>query len=371
MDKLGIYFLSGVIVLGVCLIPLSLMSWYAEPILLLLGQDPAISMYAGQFSRVTIVGIPFLFVYELIKKLQQSQNIVLPMMYVACVGVIVNLITGFYFTYYTSWGFLGAAIGRVCGSIALPVCIVGYFRYDHETTSTWWNGFQWREAFSHVWLFLSLGVPSMTMLAVSWWAFCTLGILAGLLPNKVEAVSVNAVLGQLLTLNFMIYLGISVASNVLIGNALGANQPQRAKLITRLGLYGGFLSAALMGTIFLLGRHVIPVFFVSDPLTIEQVAAAMFVMVPLGVFDGLNGICEGIFKGMGLQTIAAVVNILSYYAFGLPMAYFVGFTCGYNLEGVWLGFSLGTTLCFSVFMAMIHFTDWPALAKLAQERVRI
>ncbi|ETV70382.1 hypothetical protein, variant 2 [Aphanomyces astaci] len=269
MDKLGIYFQSGLIVLGVALVPISLLSWHAESVLLFFGQDPAISKYAGQFSRVTIFGIPFLFVYELIKKLQQSQNIVLPMMYVACVGVVVNVVTGFCLTYYTSWGFLGAAVGRVCGSVALPLTIVAYFHYDHATTSTWWRGFQWRDACSHVGLFLSLGVPSMTMLAVSWWAFCALGFLAGILPNSVHAVSVNAVLGQLLTLNFMIYLGISVASNVLIGNALGANQPQRARLIARLGLTAGGISAAIMASLFLVGRHAIPYLFVSDPLTIE------------------------------------------------------------------------------------------------------
>ncbi|RHY82630.1 hypothetical protein DYB37_010620 [Aphanomyces astaci] len=344
MDKLGIYFQSGLIVLGVALVPISLLSWHAESVLLFFGQDPAISMYAGQFSRVTIFGIPFLFVYELIKKLQQSQNIVLPMMYVACVGVVVNVVTGFCLTYYTSWVFLGAAVGRVCGSVALPLTIVAYFHYDHATTSTWWRGFQWRDACSHVGLFLSLGVPSMTMLAVSWWAFCALGFLAGILPNSVHAVSVNAVLGQLLTLNFMIYLGISVASNVLIGNALGANQPQRARLIARLGLTAGGISAAIMASLFLVGRHAIPYLFVSDPLTIE--------------YGRLLG-----------ATI--VINILSYYAFGLPMAYYVGITCGYDLEGVWLGFSLGTTACFGIFIAMIQSTDWPALAKLALDRVQL
>ncbi|RLO12540.1 hypothetical protein DYB28_014327, partial [Aphanomyces astaci] len=44
MDKLGIYFQSGLIVLGVALVPISLLSWHAESVLLFFGQDPAISM---------------------------------------------------------------------------------------------------------------------------------------------------------------------------------------------------------------------------------------------------------------------------------------------------------------------------------------
>ncbi|EQC29126.1 hypothetical protein SDRG_13157 [Saprolegnia diclina VS20] len=371
LEKLGIYLQSGLIVLGLSLLPIWLMNLHADSILIGFGQNPEVAVLAGDFSRITMLGVPFLFVYELLKKLMQAQNIVLPMTFIAFLGVAVNIATGYYMTYYTSYGYLGAAMGRVVGNIALPLSILPYLYWNQDNTSLWWPGFQWKEATDHVSLFLSLGFPSMVMLAVSWWAFCCLAFLAGLLPNSIEAVSINSVLGNLLTASFMIFLGIAIAANVGIGNSLGANQPRRAQLIARLALYGGFGSAVLMGSLYVLFRHQLPLLFISDELTVQSVAASIFFMVPLQVFDGLNGICEGIFRGQGRQKIAAVINICSYYGIGLPLAYVAGFLWDYNLGGVWLGFTVGCGTCFFIFYAMIQRTDWAQLAAIARARVAL
>ncbi|OQS05862.1 Multidrug/Oligosaccharidyl-lipid/Polysaccharide (MOP) Flippase Superfamily [Thraustotheca clavata] len=371
LNKLGIYLQSGVIVLGLSLFPIAIMNWHADKILILFGQNESVAILAGQFSRITMLGVPFLFLYELIKKLMQAQNIVLPMTFIAFIGVAVNIATGYYMTYYTSYGYLGAAMGRVVGNIALPLSIIPYMYYNQENTSKWWPGIQFKEAYEHVPLFLSLGIPSMVMMAVSWWAFCCLAFLAGLLPNSIEAVSINSVLGNLLTASFMIFLGIAIASNVGIGNSLGANQPKRAQLISQLGLYSGFGSAFLMGSLYILFRHQLPILFISDEHTIQHVAATIFFMVPLQVFDGLNGICEGIFRGQGRQKIAAVINICSYYMLGLPLAYIAGFVWQFNIAGVWLGFTVGCGTCFFIFFTMIKRTNWVELAAIARARVEL
>ncbi|KAG9412066.1 hypothetical protein AC1031_017697 [Aphanomyces cochlioides] len=370
LDKLGVYLQSGILVLGSSLIPIFFLLWNAESVMLAFGQDPEISLYAGRFSRVTMWGVPFLFIYELIKKLQQSQNIVLPMMYVAAIGIAVNLSTGYYFTYYTSWGYLGAALGGVCGNITLPVSITIYFYLNEATTKTWWFGFQWREAVAHSWLFLSLGVPSMMMIAMSWWAMCTLGFMAGMLPNSVAAVSVNAVFGQINTISYVIYLGISVSSNVLLGNALGANEPKRAELLSRLALYGGVGSAFVLGSILLIFRHFIAGLLVNDPVTIENASRSILALVIVSICDGMNGTCQGICKGMGRPAVAAGIMLSTYYFIGIPMAYVSGFKWDNGLPGIWYGFASGMVICLSIFIATISCTNWPYLAKLAQERVQ-
>ncbi|OQR82462.1 Multidrug/Oligosaccharidyl-lipid/Polysaccharide (MOP) Flippase Superfamily [Achlya hypogyna] len=371
LQKLGIYLQSGLIVLGLSLVPIMIMNWHAESFLILFGQNEAVAALAADFSRITMLGVPFLFIYELLKKLMQAQNIVLPMTFIALVGVAVNIATGYYMTYYTSYGYLGAAMGRVVGNVALPLSILPYLYWNQANTSLWWPGFQLQEALDHVPLFLSLGFPSMVMLAVSWWAFCCLAFLAGLLPNSIEAVSINSVLGNLLTASFMIFLGIAIAANVGIGNSLGANQPRRAALISRLALLAGFGAAVLMGSLYILFRHQLPILFINDEITVQHVAAAIFFMVPLQVFDGLNGICEGIFRGQGRQKIAAVINIGSYYGIGLPLSYLAGFVWSYGLGGVWLGFTVGCGTCFGIFYIMIQKTDWVHLAAIARARVEI
>jgi len=292
MEKIGIYFQSGLIVLGITVVPVMLVNWYAEKLLLVLHQDPEIAALAGEFSRLTMIGVPFLFVYELFKKLLQSQNIVHPMAFIAFLGVLVNIIAGYatinllqlshfqcikfnllficryYLTYHTNLGYLGAAYARVLGNMILPISLIPYFWYS-PVYKQWWRGFQWKEAINHASLFLHLGLPGTLMIVIEWWAFSLLAMFAGLLPNSVEAISVNTVLANSLTTIYMVFLGISVAANVRIGNCLGANKPKHAKLISRISLLAVLISSLGTGLFVYVNRYEIPMLFLNDSATVE------------------------------------------------------------------------------------------------------
>ncbi|KAF1772874.1 Multi antimicrobial extrusion protein [Phytophthora cactorum] len=76
-DKIGIYFQTGVVVLSVALVPM-----LASTRRHILDRD---------FSRLMLPGLPFLFLYELVRKVMQSQNIVKPLVAIAVIGNLVNL----------------------------------------------------------------------------------------------------------------------------------------------------------------------------------------------------------------------------------------------------------------------------------------
>jgi len=95
IEKLGIYLQSGIIVLGCSLLPVMILNWNTESFLLMFDQDPEVASLAGEFSRRTMIGLPFLFAYELFKKLLQAQNIVWPMAFIALIGIVVNVVTGY------------------------------------------------------------------------------------------------------------------------------------------------------------------------------------------------------------------------------------------------------------------------------------
>ncbi|KAL4164022.1 hypothetical protein KRP22_004644 [Phytophthora ramorum] len=104
LDKLGLYLQSAVIVVGTCLVPVFLMNWHTEFFLVLVGQDAEVARLAGEFSRVTVFGVPFLFAYEMVRKLLQAQNVVRPMVLFALVGTFINVFGGYALTYWTPLG---------------------------------------------------------------------------------------------------------------------------------------------------------------------------------------------------------------------------------------------------------------------------
>lgn len=123
-SKMGTYALTGLVILSVLCIISSLILWNATYLLTKAGQPIAVAEFAGLFARYLIPGIPFSFVYELIRKVSQSRNEAMPMLISSVICNIVTISVGYYLVHCTSWGWLGAAIARSVGEVVLVPAIL-------------------------------------------------------------------------------------------------------------------------------------------------------------------------------------------------------------------------------------------------------
>lgn len=135
---MGTYALTGLVILSVLCIISSAILWNATFLLTKAGQPLAVAELAGLFARYLIPGIPFSFVYELIRKVSQSRNEAMPMLISSVICNIVTVSVGYYLVHCTSWGWIGAAIARSVGEVALvPTILVammmGYGGNESET----------------------------------------------------------------------------------------------------------------------------------------------------------------------------------------------------------------------------------------------
>lgn len=367
LEKIGIYLQSALIVVGACLVPIFVLNWHAGTFLRLLGQDPDVARLAGEFSRITVFGVPFLFVYEMCRKLLQAQNITGPLVLIMICGNIVNVTSGYYLAYHTSLGFHGAALSRTLGYMTLPVLLVPYFVLS-PTYQQWWPGWDLRAAWRHTSVFLHLGVPGMLMMMMEWWAYEILGVMAGLLPDGVVAISAHAVLMNVASSLYMFYLGIAVSGNIRVGNSLGANLPRRAQLISRLTMAIVFaLACVLAGAVFVFRRD-IPSWLMRDQAAIERAAECLLVMVPYEIVDAVNCVTQGIFRGTGRQNLAAKTNAFAFYGVGIPVAAVLAFYFHVGVEGLWIGFMAGIFTAYSTCTVILYHSSWPEMAREAQER---
>ncbi|KAF0775805.1 hypothetical protein AaE_000496 [Aphanomyces astaci] len=97
----GVYFQTGLVVLGLVCVPIGLVNAWATAILLLLGQSHDIAVLAGDLIRIMVPSLPFLFGYELLKKVLQAQHVVQPMLTCAVIGNCVNAALGYFLTFHT------------------------------------------------------------------------------------------------------------------------------------------------------------------------------------------------------------------------------------------------------------------------------
>jgi MATE family multidrug resistance protein len=366
--QIGLYLQCALIVIGACLLPIFLLNWHSGYLLALVGQDPEVARLAGEFSRITVFGIPFLFIYEMCRKLLQAQNVVKPLAYFAVVGNFINIVGGYVLTYHTSLGFHGAALSRTLGYMALPLCLFVYFAWS-RVYEAWWPGWQPRAALKYARLFLRLGVPGFLMMGMEWWAYELMAIFAGNLTDGVVAVSAHAVLMNVASSSYMLFLGISVAGNIRVGNCLGANLPKKARLIAKLTLAMVMAGSTLVGVAVYYLRFQIPKVVINDPVAVARAAQALQIMAVYVVIDATNCVVQGIYRGAGWQHLAARNNVLAYYALGLPLGVLLAFKCTFGIEGLWVGFSAGMVTTLTVCCSILYQTDWEQLAIDARARV--
>jgi MATE family multidrug resistance protein len=165
--RIGVYLQTGMIVLSIVFFVAWLLNFYISEILQLLGQPMAVAQLAGDFSRYLLPGVPFVYLYELLKRVLQAQNIASPMVYVAILANIISLSTGYYLCFHTSLGFLGAAVSKSLSIMCYPILLLPYMVSSGLMTPIW-TGFQWKKAFEGVPEFLALGIPGMLQTCFEW-----------------------------------------------------------------------------------------------------------------------------------------------------------------------------------------------------------
>ncbi|OQR85026.1 Multidrug/Oligosaccharidyl-lipid/Polysaccharide (MOP) Flippase Superfamily [Achlya hypogyna] len=363
--KFGVYLQAALLGLSMVFVPVFLLNWFCGDILVLLGQDEAISHMAGVFTRWTIPGLPFLFVYEILKKMIQAHDIVFPMLIMTLLSNVVHITLGYYFVHHTSFGFYGASMARSAAYILLLLMMVPYFLWKplyKEWELTW----SFQDAREHLGQFFKFGLPGLFMLVFEYGAFEILTLLSGLMPNAVVTIGVNSIMTNTIAIIYMIYFGIATSANIRVGNMLGGNKPHHAELIMRM-TYTLCLSCTLVtGAFIFLARGYLPYIFINDPEVIARAASALVFIIPLHMSDAMNAVSQGVLQSMGQQHIATMTNGCAYYMVGIPTACLLGFYFQWSIEGLWTGFSLGSLTACTVYYFVLSRVDWP---KMAQDAV--
>ncbi|KDO29560.1 hypothetical protein SPRG_05516 [Saprolegnia parasitica CBS 223.65] len=365
--QFGVYFQSSHLGMAMVLIPVVLVNWFSGDILTAMGQDAELSALAGTFIRILCIGLPFYFVYQLVRRFLQAYDIVYPMTVVALLSNVVHIGLGYYLCYHTSLGFNGAAIARCVSYVVLPLFMLPYFvwRPIHREWGLHWNK---AVAVGNLREFFRFGIPGLLMVMMEYTAFEILTLMAGWLPNHKVMIGANSVLINLITLFYMVYLGISFSGTIRIGNLLGANKPDQARRVAKMALCLSASCSILTGGTMLLARHELPKLFLSDPDVIAAASEAILCIIVLHVFDTLNAVNQGIFRGIAKPAIATVVNAATYYPIGISLAAALGFGLHWNVNGLFIGFTAGAMTACGLYVWQLRKIDWEAAAADAMAR---
>ena len=140
-------------------------------------------------------------------------------------------------------------------------------------------------------------------------------------------------------------MGLSMAVSTLVGQNMGARNPQRAAQITRLASLWGLLGLTLVGVVAYLFAEYFVAFFIPDD---ESVIAggAEFIRVMCLTWGGIGvQLCVvAAFRASGNMLNAMVVSLLSQCVIQFPAAYILSKHTSLGPQGIWYSFAITNVL---------------------------
>ena len=151
----------------------------------------------------------------------------------------------------------------------------------------------------------------------------------------------NAIAGYTIAIRLIVFFilpafGLSNAAATLVGQNLGANQPERAaksvwKVAKYNAIYMGFVSL-----LFLFGAEYFVRFITHEPLVIKTAVLALRVITLGYIFYGIGMVMMNAFNGAGDSRTPTIINFFWFWIFQIPVAYFVAIKLNWGEMGIYL-----------------------------------
>jgi MATE family multidrug resistance protein len=108
----------------------------------------------------------------------------------------------------------------------------------------------------------------------------------------------------------------------------------------------------------------------NNNCTHSRLTHFLFLLENTQMYDGMQGAAGGVLRGAGKQGLGALVNLISFYVFGLPIAYLLTVVAHWGLRGTWIGLGVAE---FSIMVGYLIITarmNWQDVACKAQKRAQ-
>lgn len=359
----------GLVVALLVSVPLCVCQILTEPGLWLLGQSPAVAALAQQYNLIKVPTIPCFLLFSAMRQYLQSRGLMVPvagLMYGAtALHALFNWALIFGHAGMPSLGLAGAAIAS---SLTTAVLVVGMwatirlFGLDQGARRAWDS-----QSFSIAGISatLRLGLPVGFQMSLEAWAFTLATFMAGWID--VRAVGSHQIVLSMAALAFMVPLGISMGAATRVGNLIGQGDEIGMRRAVRASLVLGASVMMISAVAFTLLRQELPKLYTDDLRLIPLAAEILPLAGAFQLADGTQVVAGGVLRGMGRPHAAAVVNLVGYYVFALPLAYLLAFRLELGLAGVWIALALGLL---GIATALLFWVRRTAQRPLAQLRVQ-
>ena len=345
------------------LISLPMMSFplCGQEILHLLGQADAPARLAQNYLLGLVWGAtPALWLIAL-RGFMSALNRPEPVLWITLAAIPVNALL-VYLLIYGAWGL--PQLGLFGAGLATTLVNSGMF-----LAGVWFavtrRPFKKYRVFGRIWRIdwammrdlFAVGTPISIALLMEFGLFSSAALLTGLISTT--AIAANQIALQVTTILFMVQLGISLATTVRVGHAVGRGDPSGVRRAGFTAMLLGVIVAVVLTVIVIACRFAIARIFLGAAATnaeavIDLVATLQIVGATFFVTDGLQTIAAGALRGLKDTRMPLMFAATGYWLVGFPSAWVLAFHAGLGAVGVWIGLSVGSSVYACLLILRFH-----------------
>ena len=346
-----------------------------ERIMLLAGQEEVLAKKASWYLLMTAPSLFFLAIADALKKYFTCQSLVIPPTVAAVIAAVCTLGYNYLLITMMGLGLTGAAMAANLAQLTPLVILTTWFvvrekrLVNTQSDEKTWDGWS-MEAFTGWVEYFRLAIPSAAMVGLEWGIFETCLLMSGWLEDPELHVAVMGLVLNLSGTLYMLPMGISSGCAVRVGNAVGAGMPRHAKRSAWVAVGSTMICQVLVGALVILQQSTVGLIFSKDTEVIGETAKLMPLVAWCMLGDGMNASVAGSLRGVGKQEIGALLNLVSYWGLGMPLAYILAFKFHMGLRGLWVGLSSCAMVNGFAMFIMLRWIDWHGLIEIASHRLR-
>lgn len=331
----------GVLVGGIA----SLLVFGSEPLLRLIGQEPALAAGAGRVARILAPGALFQILYVAASFYLEGTGRMKPALVAMVAANLVNAAAAWALVGgrigLPAMGAEGAALAATLARIAMAVGLVAWMLRLPEF-APWrgralrlWGPGGWEAAAE----MRRIGMAGGAAYFFETMAFATLAQAAGLLGTV--ALASYTIVQNVEATVFMIALGLSVATAVRVGQSAGAHDPAGARLAAIAGISAAMLLIGATGVGLVGIAQPIVGFYSADPALIARAAPLFALLAVILIFDAGQVVLGQSTRALGDGWGTTLCFFGAFWGVMIPAGLLLAFHTPLAEAGLFIGTALG------------------------------
>jgi MATE family multidrug resistance protein len=337
----------GVVLALIVSVPTTLLLFGLSQMLSRWGMDPDVFALTQPYLDVVTWSALPLLLYASFRRYLQGMGVVRPVMVALFAANIANAVVNWVLIFgklgMPAMGVRGAAWATVMSRVVMAGYLLavivrrergrrpGLFETPTKISAQWMRRL------------VTLGMPAAGQITLEVGVFATATALAGRLAPV--ALASHQIALNIAACSFMVPLGLSSAGAVRVGHAVGRRDSEGAERAGWTALLFGAGFMLCMAAVFIAAPRVLIGAFTSDPGVLALGSSLLFVAAVFQLFDGIQGVATGVLRGVGDTRTPMFWNLVGHWFVGLPLGYWLCFSLGRGVLGLWWGLSMGLIIC--------------------------